>query len=208
MKLSKYALYISPNANNEDANTAFYNPLEATPKNRRHLPHWDQPEKFFFVTFRLADSIPQNVLEQLREVRETWLTQHPTPWDEKTEAEYYEKFYAFFEKFLDNAHGSCILKEERICRIVHGTLRHFDGIRYDLSCFVIMPNHVHILLKVNKNYKLPDILFSWKSFSAHAINKLRKTSGPVWQSESWDRIIRSRAHFERVFRYILDNPQK
>lgn len=208
MKLSKYAIYVSPNSHEEISDNALYNPMLELNKTQRRLPHWEQREKFFFVTFRLADSIPEKVLQQLREEREIWLSLHPKPWDEMVEAEYYKKYDAQLEKFLDEGHGSCILREENICRIVYDTLRHFDEERYELSCFVIMPNHVHVLLKMREGFNLPKILFSWKSFSAHEINKVLGTHGRVWQKESWDRMIRSHTHFNRVFKYILNNPIK
>ena len=207
MKLSQYAIYVSPNADMEIASCGFYDPRTKILKTQRNLLHWDQEKKFFFVTFRLADSIPQEILRRLREKRDIWLTLHPKPWDCIVEAEYYKKFHFPLEKFLDAGFGSCILREARICRIVHDSLRHFDGQRYDLFCFVIMPNHVHVLLRTRQQFNLSEILFSWKSFSAHAINRVLRTCGRVWQAESWDRIIRSRAHFDRVFKYILDNPR-
>lgn len=207
MRLCRYAVYLASNPDCPDAPDAFYNPATDTDKARRHLPHWEQTEKFFFVTFRLADSLPQEVLRRLKEERAAWRALHPEPWDEATEAEYYEKFHVRVEKFLDEGHGSCVLREERICRIVHDALRHFDGIRYRLACFAIMPNHVHVLLKTLGGHELSDVLFAWKSFTAHAMNRALGGRGQIWQHESWDRMIRSRAHFDRVVRYILDNPK-
>ena len=83
----------------------------AIEETRRHLPHWEQPGATYFVTFRLADSIANDVLAQWREERAQWLKHHPKPWDWKTAREYIRKFEEEREQWLNQGHGSCLLRE-------------------------------------------------------------------------------------------------
>ena len=170
-----------------------------------HLPHWHQDDKYVFVTFRLHDSLPQEKLQWFREEKESWLKQHPQPWEEKTTKEYINKFGKAVDKWLDNNYGNCLLKKQSNRKIVEDALLFFDGKRYDLVAFVVMPNHVHILLKLREGHKLTEIMHSIKSYTAKKINENENNTGPVWQSESYDRLIRDQKHFENVVRYIIAN---
>ena len=109
---------------------------------RRKLPHWRQDGCAYFVTFRLGDSIPQHVLREWKAVREGWLRHHPPPWSEADMAEYHETFTAKMEAYLHAGYGACILRRQGMRAIVEEALRQFDGTRYNLGEFVIMPNHV------------------------------------------------------------------
>jgi REP element-mobilizing transposase RayT len=172
------------------------------------LPHWHQDGKYVFVTFRLHDSLPQEKLQWLREEKESWLKQHPQPWNEKVTKEYINKFGKAVDKWLDNNYGNCLLKKQSNRKIVEDALFFFDGKRYDLVAFVVMPNHIHILMKLRKGYELIEIMQSIKSFTAKKINENENSTGPVWQSESYDRLIRDQKHFENVVRYIIANNKK
>ena len=173
-----------------------------------HLPHWHQDDKYVFVTFRLHDSLPQEKLQWFREEKESWLKQHPQPWEEKTTKEYINKFGKAVDKWLDNNYGNCLLKKQSNRKIVEDALLFFDGKRYDLVAFVVMPNHVHILLKLREGHELTEIMHSIKSYTAKKINENENNTGPVWQSESYDRLIRDQKHFENVVRYIIANNKK
>lgn len=169
------------------------------------LPHWHQDGKYVFVTFRLHDSLPQEKLDWLRKEKDSWLKMHPQPWDKKVTKEYIDKFGKAIDKWLDNGHGDCMLKKRSNRKIVEDALLFHDGQQYDLVAFVVMPNHVHILIKLKEGYELTAIMRSLKSFTAKEINKNEKKSGPIWQSESYDRLIRDQKHFENVVRYIIAN---
>ena len=170
-----------------------------------HLPHWHQDGKYVFVTFRLHDSLPQEKLQWLRDEKENWLERHPQPWSVKTKKEYYDKFAKTVDKWLDNNYGDCLLKKTDNRKIVEDALLFFDGKRYDLIAYVVMPNHVHILMKLKEGHELIEIMRSIKSFTAKKINDNENKSGPLWQSESYDRLIRDYEHFENVVRYIVAN---
>jgi len=173
---------------------------------RRRLPHWEQQGATFFITFRLADAVPQKLLRQWKEELETWRKFHPEPWDASTKYEYQKRFHDAREAWLDQGHGECILRRPQIAATIANSLRRFDGDRYALDSFVVMPNHVHVLVRPHEADSLSEILHSWKSFSAKEINKLRERSGAVWQDENYDRMVRDFAELERYRDYIKENP--
>ena len=173
---------------------------------RRHLPHWEQEGATYFVTFRLADSIPNTLLTEWHDELQTWLKFHPRPWDHKTAKEYERRFVDGPEKWLDRGHGECHLRNQRLAAIVANALRHFDRERYRLDAFVVMPNHVHVLVQPKSGHSLSEILHSWKSFSAHSINKALHRKGDFWMEESHDRMVRDFEELERYRDYIKENP--
>ena len=174
-------------------------------KRRRNLPHWEQKDTTYFITFRLADAVPQDVLRQWEEEVETWRKFHPEPWDAATKYEYQKRFQQERERWLDRGHGECLLKKPDVSAIVVDSLRHFDFQRYVIDAFVIMPNHVHVLVQPAKGQSLSDILHSWKSSSGKAINRLLGRTEPVWQEENYDQIVRNFEELERCRNYIAGN---
>ena len=141
------------------------------------LPHWRQEGTTYFVTFRLADSLPQEKLQRWRAERDQWMQMHPEPHDEAARREYYELFPQRLQQWLDAGSGSCVLAIPEVKKLVEESLRHFDGERYRLHEFVVAPNHVHVLVSPSGEHTLSEILHSWKSFTAHKILKVAE-----WQS--------------------------
>jgi carbamoyl-phosphate synthase large subunit len=139
---------------------------------------------------------------------EAWLKFHPEPWDATTKHDYQKRFQDDREQWLDQGHGECLLKNADISAIVVDSLRHFDSQRYVLDAFVAMPNHVHVLVQPAAAQSLSDILHAWKSFSAKEINRSLGRTGPVWQEENYDRIVRDVDELTRYRDYIACNPQK
>ncbi|MBM4333879.1 MAG: DUF1156 domain-containing protein [Deltaproteobacteria bacterium] len=185
----------------------YFDPNEPISNLSGNLPHWRQEGVTYFVTFRLADSMPQEKLRQWDEEREAWLKEHPEPHDEEIRKEYYRLFPDRFQSWLDAGYGECLLARPELKQIVENALLNFQGDRYHLDEYVIMPNHVHVLVSPSGQSTLSKILQSWKSYTAHRINKHLKRNGPVWQKESFDHIIRSPSQMERVRQYIRDNPK-
>jgi carbamoylphosphate synthase large subunit/REP element-mobilizing transposase RayT len=175
---------------------------------RRNLPHWEQEGATYFVTFRLADAVPVELCAQWREELQTWRQFHPEPWDSKITHEYRKRFLQPREDWLDQGHGSCVLQKTDASEIVANALRHFDGERYHLDSFVVMPNHVHALVQPLPGYALKDVVRSWKSYTARQINKTLGRSGTVWMQESFDRIVRDWNSLVRCRDYIGRNPEK
>ncbi len=187
------------------------------------LPHWRQPGTTYFVTFRLADSLPQELLKRWRNERDAWMASHPEPHDEPTRREYYELFPQRLQKWLDADSGSCVLALPEIKPLVEGALRHFDGQRYTLDEFVVAANHVHAILSPRDGHDLSEILHSWKSFTAHEILKVEAASRrltdaqqsrdgsatiKVWQKESFDHIVRNPASMDHFRAYIRAHGSK
>jgi valyl-tRNA synthetase len=144
----------------------------------------------------------------LEDEREAWLKHNPQPWNDSQRREYYERFSAQVEDWLDAGSGSCLLRDPEVATIVGDALRHFDGQRYDLGAWVVMPNHVHALVTPRQGFALGDILHSWKSFTAHAINRKLGQTGAVWQHESYDHIVRDEAALAKIQEYVDLNPEK
>jgi leucyl-tRNA synthetase len=187
----------------------YLNPEQEIEKSKPYLlPHWQQDSKLYFVTWRLADSLPTDKLREWTDQRDEFLAQNPEPWSENTEQEYHRKFSQTIDHWLDAESGECVLKDPAIAQIVSGALLHFDGDRYLMESFVVMPNHVHALFKLAPGIKLEDVLQSWKSFSAKAINKALGLEGMLWQREYWDRIVRDTDHRTNILNYIKKNPER
>ena len=172
------------------------------------LPHWQQSEKLVFVTWRLADSLPQEKLMELEKQKADWLNEHPEPWDELTEEEFHKTFTNQIDQWLDAGTGECVLENPDIAKIVEGALLHFDGERYLMDSFVVMPNHVHVLFQLKEGFKLEDVLQSWKSFTSKKINEKLGREGVLWQRDYWDRLVRGGKHAGNLRRYIERNPEK
>jgi len=175
---------------------------------RRHLPHWEQPGAAYFVTFRLADAIASDVLAEWREERALWLKHHPHPWDWKTAREYMRRFEQEREQWLDQGHGSCLLRDRCAQKIVRESLEHFDRDRYVIDAFVVMPNHVHVIVKPLGTNSLNAILHSWKSYTSNQINPLTNQTGSLWMAETFDTIVRDWTHLAACRDYIEQNPAK
>ena len=159
---------------------------------RGYLPHLDQPGLLQFITFRLSDSLPPAVLHRL--VAET----------ADDEAERYRRI----EAYLDAGHGACWLRRPEIATQVQDALLHFDGVRYRLLAWVVMPNHTHALIETKRSFPLPGVVQSWKGFTARRANSLLGRSGAFWQRDYYGRYIRDDAHWAAVTRYIAHNPVK
>ena len=186
----------------------FFNPYAEIQYTENRLPHWQQAGAVYFVTFRLADSIPIQVLSQWHSAREAWLRVHPPPWEQSTEQEYHRRFSGAIERWLDASHGSCLLRSVGCAAIVDDTLHYFDGQRVALISSVVMPNHVHALFVQNREIPLDKILSSWKAFSTRSINRLLGRSGTLWQRDYFDRLVRDHQHLVNCMRYIRRNPEQ
>jgi exonuclease VII large subunit len=195
--------------NERDARSTFFNPNLPLEIYERNLPHWQQGGVTYFVTFRLADSIPHKKLEKWKADQELWLKTHHEPYSDVEKNEYHQLFSEKIQDWLDAGDGSCLLAEKENAILVADALKHFDGERYRLGEWVVMPNHVHVLLTpTTEDFSLPDIIQSWKSFTAHEVNKRTESSGQVWQHESYDHIVRSPEQLYHFEKYIHDNPSK
>jgi len=184
----------------------FYNEFKDTRRTQNRLPHRQQEGISLFVTYRLNDSIPAELMEKWREEKNRWLTEHPQPWDEETDSAYHRRFTYELDRIMDGGHGSCVLKTAEIRAILEESFRNFDGIRYDMHSWVIMPNHVHLLFSLKEGVKMEKILATWKNYTSTRINESLGQEGTLWQKDYFDRMIRDWDNFARVARYIRRNP--
>ncbi len=182
--------------------------------NVRHghfLPHWAKPDGVYAVTFRLADSMPEDLLSQWRAERDTLERAAASANRELTTAEAMRLARlqsAALDKYLDAGHGSCWLRDDRVADLVARALRHFDGDRYDLLAWCVMPNHVHCVIQPRAGHELQKVMHSLKSWTAHRANKLLGRQGDFWQSEYYDHLIRDHEDLRHQVEYVLTNPER
>ena len=187
-------------------------------RERGYLPHLELQDRSYFVTFRLADSVPAELLEAWKYEREDVRkkAQEQNRKLSKYEAERLKYLYSErVEKYLDSGAGDCWLKNPEIGRMVLDALKYFDGDRYDLHSWSVMPNHVHVLFTPKSQLGgskidslLIPILHSWKSFTSTRANRILGRQGRFWQEEYYDSLVRSDRQFAFYVHYILENPVK
>ncbi len=164
-------------------------------KSRGYLPHLDGRDVVQFITYRLADSLPRDFLTKLKAQLDR---------EQITEIEYHRKV----EQYLDLGQGPTYLQKQAVAAIIEGNLLRFDGIKYILLHWVLMPNHVHLLLKILKGYSLAQVVHSLKSYTANQANRELGRAGRFWSIEYYDRFIRDGRHYANVVNYIHANPVK
>ena len=185
----------------------FVNKREFIQIDGTRLPHWNQVDCVQFVTFRLADSLPQTKLKEFRQAKEHWLGQHPKPWGEAMQEEYDAMFTAKMDKWIDAGYGECFLKDGRVRNIVTNAFMHFNGDRCYIHAYVIMPNHVHVLMTPREGHTVQSVVGAWKRFTSINIIKLLGRNGAVWENECFDRMVRNADEYEAYVDYIIDNPK-
>jgi putative DNA methylase len=165
--------------------------------NRGYLPHYDGGTITQFITVHLGDALPKTVVDR-------WKTELAAETDEEQKKQLYWRT----EKYIDKGYGECYLRQPAIAELVRDSLKHFDGERYKLISWVVMPNHIHFLLTPFEEIELEGIVHSIKSYTALKANRLIKRTGKFWQEEYFDRYIRDFDHFQNTVSYIEWNPVK
>lgn len=176
---------------------------------KRRLPHFQAKGATYFVTFRLKNSLPIEVLEKLSQEFEQ-IKKLPRDKIESEKHHSFEKFDSYLDQCLC---GNDHLTNPQIADVVEEAIHYRNMKVYDLIAFCLMPNHVHLIFtpleKENGNYHgLTEILHSLKRHTGRKSNLILKQSGAFWQDESYDHIIRDEAELERTIKYILYNPVK
>jgi REP element-mobilizing transposase RayT len=154
---------------------------------RGYIPHFDAPQLIQTITFRLADSLPTHVARQTLDNPEG---------------------LSRFEAQLDNGIGACWLRDPIVAGLMEAALLHFDGLRYRMLAWCVMPNHVHVMTEVLEGYALGAIVASWKQFVARMANRHLARSGSFWHPDYFDRYIRNEDHYHAALTYIEANPVK
>ncbi|MCG2794589.1 MAG: hypothetical protein L6427_01740 [Actinomycetia bacterium] len=193
-----------------------------TIRSRGRLPHWELENGTYFVTVRVAGTLPGRVVARLKEEKE-----------QASELEARGLLINIIDDYLDTGKGDCPLKVSKVATVVVDTLRHFDGDRYHLHAWCIMPNHLHVVFTAMSHGEQPErcrqgagatenggcrqgagatkhqlaaIMHSWKSYTSKEVNKILGRSGRFWQREYYDHLIRNEEEYFACIEYTLNNP--
>lgn len=181
---------------------------------RGYLPHLRSQGRSYFVTFRLEGTLPQELLRQYRAERAALLAKAKAAQSDgellpEDHRRLFDLYSEKIEVYLDGGRGECWLKDARIGDLVAGALRFFHGQRYDLGPWVVMPNHVHVIVQPLGPQLLDRVVKSWKGFTAREANKLlQRTGDSFWAREYYDHLVRDDKEGARLADYIHDNPVK
>ena len=174
-------------------------PVQEWHRRGSFVPHRENMA-FQSITYRLAGSLPKEVVEQMKALLPSIRSGSET----HAAAVLREKI----ERFEDAGYGACHLRNPRVAVAVEDNLLHFDGDRYQLHAYCIMPNHVHVLLEIGRGWTLSRILHGWRSYTAKEANRMLGRNGRFWMEEYFDRWIRNERHLAAEVAYILGNPVK
>lgn len=192
------------------------NNLSYKPAYHRHLPHIQPPGATFFITFRLTDSIPKQVLARWSEEHlalERMLAKRSSAECEQLRLEAFRRRFRELERCLDGAEtGPLWLKDAHLAGLVADSIHYRAGQVYRLDAFCVMANHVHLVFAPlpfgEGYYSLAKILHSLKLYTARRVNLLLKRQGRFWQHESFDHYVRDSDEHQRIVAYVLNNPVK
>jgi putative transposase len=160
---------------------------------RGYLPHRDSPGLTQFITFHLADAFPAELLGE---------------WETLLKIEEEDKRRQELDDYLDKGRGNCWLRRPELAQICETAFRHFDGQRYILKSWCLMPNHVHVLALVTE-VPMSQFVKSWKGYTAYQCNGiLQRADTSFWADDYWDTYMRDEEHERRTIRYIENNPVK
>ena len=164
---------------------------------RQNLPHLYLSEGIYFITFRLADSIPSDKVAEVKQAN-----------DKDIDDKKFERLLRKYDKILDSGlYGNKHLVNPKIAEICKYSLHYPDGKDYKLICYCIMPNHIHLVFELtNKDRDISKIMQSIKRTSARECNKILNRNGKFWQDESYDRLVRDEKELYSIIKYILMNP--
>ncbi|NNC87629.1 MAG: transposase [Akkermansiaceae bacterium] len=165
---------------------------------RGYFPHCDQPGKIQSVTIRLIDAMPTARREEWKDLLER------SGGNARLDAERRRKL----EAYLDAGYGSCLLREPMVADMVEEALLHWDGKRYQMLAWVIMPNHMHFTFEMAEGWPLGEVLKRFKGFTSHEANRIFGREGSFWYPDYWDRYVRDRNHLRKLIHYIHENPVK
>ena len=182
---------------------------------RGYLPHYEMPDLVQHVTLHLADSLPREALERIK-----------ADMERVPPAERHAGKRRRIEEWVDAGHGCCVLGDPEIAATMREALLHFDGERYSLLAWVVMPNHMHALIRPSNGWTIPQIVAAWKKHVVYALVKRRQRGAAeegsdesrnrtgsarerrLWQREYWDRYMRNENHMSETIEYIHMNPVK
>lgn len=152
-----------------------------------------------------------------------WLAAHGIPYDPKSTAwhadfesklspqerfQFRQTFNRKLNEKLDRGGGACVFRNDPCLTILRNHMLEGDTVHYHLGDFVIMPNHVHLLLNLVAGIELDKALHRIKSGSAFLCNQALGRKGKLWQKESYDHLVRDSRELRSFRNYIRNNPDK
>lgn len=182
-----------------------HKPLSVT--TRTSLPHWEQNEKLQFVTFRLKDSLPADVVSNINNELHALSNKEFNQLSRSEKIKYIKHKNKLLDLSLDKCHGECHLNDSSLRILLEKVIQEGNNREYDILSYIIMPNHVHLLLQMLEDHTLRESLKKIKGKSSFLINRVLGRKGALWQRESYDRIIRNDEHLNRCIEYIRNNPK-
>ena len=179
-------------------------------RQRGRLPHWEKDAGLYFLTFHLAESLPRPVLDKIAERHRILIAAKRVgapllPSQKVLVAEFSP---AKLEEYFDRGVGSCFLGDPRIAELMANAFSFWQGKRYRLVAWCVMPNHAHVVCRLLPGQELSKVLQGWKSFTARKANAILGRSGAFWQREYYDRLIRNGDELDRAVRYVVSNPER
>jgi REP element-mobilizing transposase RayT len=182
---------------------------------RRKLPHWQPPNATYFITIRLANSLPKHRIKLLKEERKRLQGRRGRSEDEDSIDDWINrKIFAKYEQLLDSGEGGPVwLEKSSVAELVADAIHYRDQKEFDLISYCIMPNHLHLVLEMEEKGKnevmpLTNMLRRFKSYTALKANRLLGRQGAFWQAESYDHVVRNNKELQRIIKYVIYNPVK
>ncbi len=194
-----------------------FDPRLALRNDERNSPYCSQPGSSYFITYCLNDSLPNRVIDQYLREQEAWRVRihyeraqlGDLAEDTEKECEAFQlKAYRSFEAILDEGHGSCVFKDPIQRQVVAEALLQLHGDRYLAHGFVVMPNHIHLLVKPLDGQSPENLLILWMRAVAQRMGQDVKAKGGLWHVDTWICMIRNEEHWLRAMRYTLKNPER
>jgi REP element-mobilizing transposase RayT len=186
-------------------------------RNRGRLPHWEKEEGLYFITFHLADSLPHSVLARIAERHHILTTAKENNANLLPEQKALLASYGHtcIEEYFDRGVGSCAFNDRRIAGAMAAALRFREGMHYRLLAWCIMPNHVHVVVRLFPGQELARVVKAWKNFSAGC--PILRVFCEGWETTNLDRpyiplenfAVRTDAHQPQclVVRFFVDKKQ-
>jgi REP element-mobilizing transposase RayT len=193
-----------------------FDPRLALRNYKGNLPYWTQAGASYFMTFRLNDALPNRVIDQYLREQEAWRVRLQFEREQLGDlagetGQEYEAFqiraYRSFETILDEGLGSCVFKDPIQRQIVTEVLLQFHGDHYMAHSFVVMPNHLHLVVKPLDGQNPENLLLFWMKAVALRLGQNVQVKGGLWHVDTWIRMIRNEEHWLRAMRYTLKNPE-
>jgi len=168
-----------------------------------------------FITYRLKFTLPSKIMEEFARRRQEWLKEWENALPEDKQAAKVREAglrFAWFDELLDKSFEvPGFLQSQEITDIIATAFQHFNGLRYRLIAYCVMPNHVHALIlplqdAEGNSFSPARIIYGWKRYTANRINRSLGRTGSLWQKESYDHVVRDEKEMINVTEYIIQNP--